>query len=170
MVHKDAQPLLELCTSLLSLTLHEAHIKCLFREEHQVELLKRQAKAKKSTPSTYLAMELAYCAPTTAGKAYFHCYLIQNQFIYTRFSLTNNVQVEVISSLLEKTTGSLELQHLLEAQVCLITLLFRSSHLNRGVLESKQNNEDQYSGSSLQHEINFHPLNQLTGNTSIIWA
>lgn len=101
-------------------------------------------------------------------KGYFHCYLIQNQFIYTRFSLTNNVQVEVISSLLEKTTDSMELQHLLEAQVCLITLLFRSSHLNRGVLESKQNNEDQYSGSSLQHEINFHPLNQLTGNTSII--
>lgn len=34
-----------------------------------------------------------------------------------RFSLTNNIQVEVISSLLEKTTGSIELQHLLEAKM-----------------------------------------------------
>lgn len=34
-----------------------------------------------------------------------------------RFSLTNNIRVEVVSSLPEETTGSNELQHLLEAKV-----------------------------------------------------
>lgn len=44
------------------------------------------------------------------------CYINQTRFIYVRFSLTNNIQVEILGSLLEKTTSSIELQHLLEAK------------------------------------------------------
>lgn len=57
-----------------------------------------------------------------------------------RFSLTNNIQVEVISSLLEKTTGSIELQHLLEAEMDMpYNLSFLSWSLEQRSSGNKQN-------------------------------
>lgn len=57
-----------------------------------------------------------------------------------RFSLTNNIQVEVISSLLEKTTGSIELQHLLEAEMDMPhNLSFLSWSLEQRSSGNKQN-------------------------------
>lgn len=87
------------------------------------------------------------------------CYLIHNQFIYMRFSLTNNIRVEVVSSLLEETTGSIELQHLLEAKVDmpLQPFFFELVIWTEEFWKQTKYHQNQYSGSSLLHEINFHP-------------
>lgn len=93
-----------------------------------------------------------------------------------RFSLTNNIQVEVISSLLEKTTftwkGSIELQHLLEAEMDMpYNLSFLSWSLEQRSSGNKQNTikisilvplHGMKSTSTL--------LNQLIGFKSIAWA
>lgn len=66
------------------------------------------------------------------------CYLIHNRFIYMRFSLINNIQVEVVSSLPKKTTGSIERQHLLEAEV---EMPYNLSFLSRSLTQRSSGNK-----------------------------
>lgn len=154
---------------------HEAHTKCLFREEQQIELWKKQTKGKKGTPSTYLTMEIYNLAQTAHPLQqkrpipFTYCNINQNKFIYMRFSLANNIQVEVISSLLEKTTDSIELQHLLEAEMDMpYSIYFLSWSLEQRSSGNKQNTI------KISILVPLHGvkststlLNQLTGFTSI---